>query len=722
MKKNFIKATENYCDLDTHVAAPLLRRSFVLPAAVTEATVSICGLGFYRLFINGREITKGHIAPYVSNPDHICYYDTYNVTKELTVGENVIGVILGNGFQNCFGGIVWDFDKADFRGAPRLALEFHATDVNGEEIFFEADKQFKTAPSPILFDDIRLGEIYDAREEQADWCCVGFDDRAWKNALAAETPRGELRLCEAEPIAVLREISPVCVTKHGEAYLYDFGVNTAGICRLNVEAERGQTITLWHGEILKDGEFYNNTTCFNPKKFPFYEKYNQTVRYIASGKGRETYTPSFSYQGFRYVLVEGITEEQATTDLLTYLVMSSDIKTIGGFTCSDERVNTLCDMVINADRSNIFYFPTDCPHREKNGWTGDASMSSDHMVLLYDLERSWRVWLDNIRKTQDEAGALPGIIPTAGWGYHWGNGPTWDSVLFNLPYMLYKFRDNTEVIRENAHAMLGYLSYVFSRRSPDGTVAIGLGDWCPVGKHGPYPDAPLALTDSVMVMDVAKKAAEMFHAIGYTHEAAYAEGIYREMRETVRRELIDFETMTVKGSCQSSQCIPLYYGVFEPDEEQKAFERLIELIEKKNNTFDCGMIGLHALFHVLSRFGRADLAYKLIMNKDFPGYGHLIEIGETALIEQFMPDPSTCGSHNHHFLGDIIRWFTFNIAGMEILDSKTVRVAPADIEGIDWAEAWYELPSGRVTVRWTKDEKGAKKIEVTAPEGVMVVE
>ena len=722
MKKNFIKATENYCDLDTHVAAPLLRRSFVLPAAVTEATVSICGLGFYRLFINGREITKGHIAPYVSNPDHICYYDTYNVTKELTVGENVIGVILGNGFQNCFGGIVWDFDKADFRGAPRLALEFHATDVNGEEIFFEADKQFKTAPSPILFDDIRLGEIYDAREEQADWCCVGFDDRAWKNALAAETPRGELRLCEAEPIAVLREISPVCVTKHGEAYLYDFGVNTAGICRLNVEAERGQTITLWHGEILKDGEFYNNTTCFNPKKFPFYEKYNQTIRYIASGKGRETYTPSFSYQGFRYVLVEGITEEQATTDLLTYLVMSSDIKTIGGFTCSDERVNTLCDMVINADRSNIFYFPTDCPHREKNGWTGDASMSSDHMVLLYDLERSWRVWLDNIRKTQDEAGALPGIIPTAGWGYHWGNGPTWDSVLFNLPYMLYKFRDNTEVIRENAHAMLGYLSYVFSRRSPDGTVAIGLGDWCPVGKHGPYPDAPLALTDSVMVMDVAKKAAEMFHAIGYTHEAAYAEGIYREMRETVRRELIDFETMTVKGSCQSSQCIPLYYGVFEPDEEQKAFERLIELIEKKNNTFDCGMIGLHALFHVLSRFGRADLAYKLIMNKDFPGYGHLIEIGETALIEQFMPDPSTCGSHNHHFLGDIIRWFTFNIAGMEILDSKTVRVAPADIEGIDWAEAWYELPSGRVTVRWTKDEKGAKKIEVTAPEGVMVVE
>ena len=721
MKRNFIRATENYCTTETHVAAPLLRRTFTVASPIAKAELSVCGLGFYRLFINGKEITKGHIAPYVSNPDHICYYDTYNVTDGLTVGENVIGVILGNGFQNCFGGAVWDFEKADFRGAPKLALEFCATDVNGEQIAFEADERFKTAPSPILFDDLRLGEIYDAREEKEGWCRVGFDDSEWQSALRAETPRGELRLCDAEPIRVLREIAPVSITKQGDAYLYDFGVNTAGVCRLTVNAERGQKITLWHGELLKGGEFYNDNIRFKLEKYPFYADYNQTIRYIASGKGRETYTPSFSYQGFRYVLVEGITEAQATAELLTYLVMSSDIKTVGGFFCSDERVNKLCEMVINADRSNFFYFPTDCPHREKNGWTGDASMSADHMALLYDVERSWRVWLDNIRKAQNDAGALPGIIPTSGWGFHWGNGPTWDSVLFNLPYMLYKFRGNTEVIRENAHAMMRYLSYILTRRSADGTVAIGLGDWVPVGKKASAYDAPLSLTDSVMVMDMARKASEMLEAIGYTHEKEYAEGIFEEMREAIRRELVDLDTMTVKGECQSSQCIPLYYGVFDRDEEQRAFDRLVEFIEAKNNTFDCGFIGMHTIFHVLSKFGRSDLAYKMIMGKEYPAYGHFLEIGETAIPESFMPDPINAGSHNHHFLGDIIRWFTFNIAGMEIIDSKTVKIAPADIDGIDFAEAWYDLPSGRVTVRWDRDEKGGKNIEVTAPDGVNVI-
>ena len=243
-------------------------------------------------------------------------------------------------------------------------------------------------------------------------------------------------------------------------------------------------------------------------------------------------------------------------------------------------------------------------------------------------------------------------------------------------------------------------------------MAIGLGDWVPVGKNPHQYDAPLALTDSIMVMDMARKAAEMLTAAGYTHEAAYADGIYEDMRATVRRELVDLDTMTVKGECQSSQCISLYYGVFEKEEEEKAFDKLVELIHAKNDTFDCGFIGMHTIFHVLSRFGRSDLAYKMIMNKDFPGYGHFLEIDETALPEMFMADPYEAGSHNHHFLGDYMRWFVFNIAGMEIVDSNTVKVAPKDIEGIDFAEAWYELPCGRVEVSWTRDAEGKKDIKV----------
>ncbi|MBE6548932.1 MAG: hypothetical protein E7670_00715 [Ruminococcaceae bacterium] len=723
MNKNFIKATENYCDANEHVPAPLLRKSFNINAPVGKASVSICGLGFYVLFINGKNITKGQIAPYVSNPDHLCYYDTYDVTQLLNVGENVIGIMLGNGFLNSFGGAIWDFEKADFRGAPRVALEFKAETANGEFSFI-ADESFKAHPSPILFDDLRLGETYDANLKLNGWNTVGFDDSAWTPALTAETPRGDMKSCEAEPIVIIKELKPVSITKEDDAYIYDFGINTAGVCRLSINAEKNQRITMWHGELIHEGKFNNDRIRFFRKNIDcsYYDNYNQTVRYIASGEGTEVYTPYFSYYGFRYVKVEGITEEQATEDLLTYLVMSSDIKTIGGFECSNETVNKLFDMAVNADRSNFFYFPTDCPHREKNGWTGDAAMSADRMALLYGVDTSWRVWLDNIRKAQNDRGELPGIVPTTGWGFKWGNGPTWDSVLFNLPYMLYKFRNDTDVIRENAHAMMRYLAYVMTRRSEDGTVAIGLGDWVPVGKlHASHYDAPLALTDSVMVMDIAKKAGEMFTAIGYTHDAEYANGIAKEMRETVRRELIDLNTMTVKGNCQSSQCIPLYYGVFNEDEEKAACDRLVEFIHEKGDAYDCGFIGLHCIFHVLSKFGYTDLAYKMIMGDEFPSYKYFLDIGETAMVEMMLPNPYDCASHNHHFLCDYARWFMTTLAGLTVVDSNTIKVSPVFVDDLDYASAWHELPTGKVTVSWKRDENGTPQVTVDAPDGVKII-
>lgn len=720
MKKEYIKATEEFCSFEKHVAAPLLRKSFQLDFPATCARISVCALGFYILTVNGVNVTKGHIAPYISNPNDFCYYDEYDVTEYLSTGENVIGIMLGNGFMNAFGGAVWDFQKANFRGAPELALEF-SCDFIGGRVEFSADESFRTHPSPLLFDDLRLGEIYDASLELDGWNLPGFDDSDWGYAIPAKAPEGEMRLCTAEPIRVLREIKPVSVTKQGDAYLYDFGVNTAGVCRLNLVAQKGQKITMWHGEYLRDGIFNNDRIRFDLKDWPYYRDYNQTVRYYASGKGTETFTPYFSYYGFRYVLVEGISEKQATDELLTYLVMSSDIKTVGGFTCSDERANKLYQMVRNSDRSNFFYFPTDCPHREKNGWTGDASMSADHMILMHDVSASFSVWLDNIRKAQNDQGALPGIIPTAGWGFAWGNGPLWDSVIFNLPYEMYKRRGNFDVIRDNADAMIRYLKYILTRRSPDGTVAIGLGDWCQVGRHSGGHDSPLVLTDSITVMNIAEKAAEMLSLVGMQAESDFAKGIYLDMRDTIRRELVDFDTMTVKGNCQTSQAAALYYGVFDECEEHAAFSRLLEIIKKDGNRMASGLLGLHVIFHVLSKFGHSELAYDMIMAEGFPSYAYLLESGETSIPEKFMQDPYECGSHNHHFFGDVARWFTRYVAGLEIVDFKTVKINKLSVPSIDFASAWYDLPSGRVTVSQHRLENGEIKIEITAPEGVTVL-
>lgn len=716
MTKQFIKATKECCSFNQHVNVPYLRKSFSLDFVPQEATLSICGLGFYRLYLNGKEITKGALAPYISNPDHYCYVDEYDVTGELQTGENVIGILLGNGFMNPFGGAVWDFDQADWLGAPRVALEFVAR--AGEKQFtVAADESFKVHPSPITFDEYRMGEHYDARLEIPGWNLPGFDDSAWEHAIWAEAPRGELKECEAEPIRIQKQLKPVAITACEEGYLYDFGVNTAGVTRLSVAAEPGQQISLWHGELLQDGKFYNENIIFKGERYSYYPKYNQKTVYTAKGQGTETHIASFAYYGFRYVLVEGIREEQATEDLLTYLVMNSDLKHIGDFSCSDADANTLFEMVERSDLANFYYFPTDCPHREKNGWTGDASMSADHMVLLYDVEKSWREWLCNIRKSMNEEGALPGIVPTGGWGFAWGNGPAWDSVLFNLPYMLYRYRGNTEVIAENAHAFVRYLEYILGRRSEDGTVAIGLGDWVPVGKAADEYDAPLALTDSIMVMDMAGKAAEMLRAIGYDLQASFAAAVKEELRSAIRRNLLDPETLEMAGACQSSQALALYYGVFEKEEEERAFEKLLQYIHQKNDSFDCGFLGMHVLFHVLSDHGQGELAYHMIIKREYPSYGHMLECGDTAIPEHFPKLGEIGSSHNHHFLGDIGRWFMTRVAGLYVVDSTHVEIRPDFINSLSQAQASYELPAGRVEVRWEKTD-GAYEVKVRCPEGV----
>ncbi len=712
MKKQFICASKERATLENRIPAPYLRKKFSLDAIPNAAELSICGLGFYKLYLNGVDITKGALAPYISNPNHCCYYDTYQITKYLKQGENVIGILLGNGFYNPFGGAVWEFDKADWCNAPCVAVELT---LDGKTVL-EADESFKTHPSPIMFDELRMGEHYDAKQEIADWNLNGFDDSSWKNAIVAPTPKGELIPCIAEPIRVTKELKAIRILKEADGYVYDFGENNAGVCTMKIKAENAQRIELSHGEVLTDGIFDNYSTIFDRPDALFYPEYSQKDVYIAKGEGVEEYTPSFTYHGFRYVLVKGICEEQATKELLTYRVMSSDVKEIGGFSCSDETINTLFEMVKRSDRSNFYYFPTDCPHREKNGWTGDISLSADHFTLLYDVEKSFSQWLQTVRAAQLASGQIPCVVPTDSFGYGWGSGPAWDSVLFTLPYELYTKRGNLDVIKENADAMVRYFEYILEKRNEDGTVSIGLGDWCPVGKAEHQYNTPVEVSNTIMLMDMAKKTAKMLQAVCDTRWEAIFK-ISEEFRTTVREVLLDKNTMSLKGNTQTGQAMGLYYGVFTENEEQKAFQKLLEYIENNDNNFDCGCLGMHVLFHVLSKFGHAELAYQMITKKEYPSYRYLIDIGETTLPEWFRNDTPRRGSHNHHFFGDIARWFMTSIAGLNVINSTTVRIQPNFIEQLEYAEAYYELPAGKVSVNWKKTSAGIK-IKVDFAEGI----
>lgn len=439
----FISAGAEYADIGNFVPAPFFRKK-ITAEKIKAAGIIIGAAGFYRLFLNGKDITKGFLAPYISNPDDIIYYDRYDVSGLINEGENIIAVLLGNGLQNNSGGAIWDFDKAPWRGAPSFALRLNMTDSDGNTTAIESDESFKVCDSPILFDDYRCGEYYDARLEIPDFHSADFDDSELKNAISVKAPHGEKRLCTADPVRIYAELKPVDVTREENGWLYDFGENNTGVCRLSVNAKAGQKITLRHGEWLNGGSLCLDNIRF-AQQSDLQKDFVQKSEYICKD-GNQTHTPSFIYNGFRYVLAEGITEEQANADLLTYLKISSLPDCAGEFACSDEIINKIQEAAVRSDISNFNYFPTDCPQREKNGWTADASLSAEQMLLNLYPEKCYKEWMRSIYKALSDKGQLPGIIPTGGWGYHWGNGPAWDNVIINLPYFTYIYRGDKEIL------------------------------------------------------------------------------------------------------------------------------------------------------------------------------------------------------------------------------------------------------------------------------------
>ncbi len=741
--KQFFQATREYNTYEKHVNAPYLRADFRFDEG-KKYYVTVSGLGFYDLFINGKKITKGLLAPYISNPDDLVYFDRYEITALIDpADDNTVALVLGNGMQNAPGGRVWDFDAARFRGAPRFAMALTGVDKEGNETDEDVGGRFKTAPSPILFDDLRSGCFYDATLEQRGWNEPGFDDSGWQPVLPAEMPRGEFRLCDADPILIRDEIKAVEIREAtmdprlnnrsnmrlntqfkfdvlGQAgVMFDFGVNTAGICRLKIDGKKGQKLFIQFCEMLTtDGKpSYQNTGSFYP------DNYGQTVYYVCKGEKDETFEPAFCYFGYRYAVVYGLEPEQVKDDTLVMLAANSDLKERGGFTCSDPVMNRLGAMARVSDLANFWYFPTDCPHREKNGWTGDAACSAEHMLLTLTPERSYREWLRSICKAQNGKGQLPGIVPTGGWGFEWGNGPAWDNVLSELCWQIWRLRGDLTPAKECKDSLLRYVAYLAAERESDGLIHFGLGDWLQPGKGAGDPVAPVRLTSSVIAMYIAGKTADLFGALGLALQERFARELAQELRQAIRDNLVDFGTMTALPRCQTAQAICLYYGVFSESERVRAGEVLVDLIHEADDHFDCGMIGMRVIFHVLSLLGQGALAYQMITRTDYPSYGMFVRRGLTSLPEDFMEDKDHdyANSLNHHFFGDIVSWFLQRVVGIHVnprgLSPDHVDITPDFLAALDQAQGYYTAPAGKVSVSWTKAESRAT-LTVEAPENV----
>ena len=474
--------------------APLLRHAFSLNGKIKQARAYICGLGYYELHINGKKIGDHLLDPGYTRYDKRVLYVTYDVTDALRLGKNAVGVILGNGWYNVHTQAVWDFHKAPWRAAPKLLMQLQVDYVDGRSETIVTDGQWKASTGPLTFDSIYGGQTYDARLEKPGWDTAGFDDSAWAAAQVVEAPKGKLAAQMMPPIKAAagrlpsggdpsdsRYLKPVKLTEpRPGVFVFDLGQSFAGFAELNARGPAGAKVVLKYSERLgKDGMIDRKDIEQHVVKLDPNQQF-QTDTYILAGTDRfldMKDVPRFSYDGFQYIEVTGF-PGTPTLDSLRGVFIHSAVPIAGEFECSNPLLNKIWRAARWSYLSNLQGIPTDCPHREKNGWTGDAHLAAEQALFNYAPAACYTKWINDLGDEQQPSGELPGIVPTSGWGYNWGNGPAWDSAFLLIPFYLYQYCGDTQVLRDHYGGMKRYVDYLTSKAT-DGIVSIGLPDWAP---------------------------------------------------------------------------------------------------------------------------------------------------------------------------------------------------------------------------------------------------
>ena len=701
---SFIKPAEQF-DPARLDYAPMFRKKFTVDTAVQFAVLTVCGLGYGYYYLNGSEMTPDLFTAPVSNYEKTLWYNRYDVTEQIKTGENILAVICGNGWYNEGIRTAWDYDAAPWRDIPKFILTL---EINGE-VAVRSDASWRyTLKSPYLYNQLRVGEHFDARLYDENWNRLDFDDSAWGYAKEDDhPPKGIFRECLCQPIRVCGEYPPKSVKKIGEdRYLFDFGLNMSGVARLKVHQSAGDRIVLEYAESMNPDNTIQYNDMDNPHYYP--DSPFQTDEFICGG-GEMTWTPKFTYHGFRYVVVTGLKE--ATAETLTALFIHQDVNRISDFECSDENLNSLFRIGIQATWSNLFYMPTDCPTREKLGWMNDAQSSTEQMLTDFDMEKLLTKWWQDICDAMREDGMLPGIVPSSGWGYEWGNGPVSEGTLFEIPYRIYLHTGDDTLLKKGLTYFKKYNRYLQGCKDAKGDICYGLDDWAP-------PDN----TDKVGAAFINKVFTIKFLRITILAQRVSGEDpaetqalLDREIQEIQNRYLDETGRCTIHK--QTAVAMLVYNGLYE--NLAPLSEQLKELVEEKNFHHDCGMVGLRRLYMALNRCGLQEYAYRIITARGFPSYVSWLEDGATALYEFW--DMSV--SQNHHMYSDFMSWMMKTILGIgaDIAHPgfTQVEINPYFFRELTYARGYCGTVRGRIGVAW---KRTSDRIELTVevPEGMTV--
>ena len=663
-------------------ASPVFRKTFQWSKGASgAATLYISGLGFYTLRLNGGAVNDEMLNPAFSRYDQTVYYNEIPLDAFLREGENVLEVALGNGWYNQQQEDAWQFEHAVWKGAPRLICALYA----GETCVLASGSDWQAASGATTFNSLRCGETFDARVQPQ-----------WGRAAVVPPPGGALKRQEIEPIRLRRYIDPVGVVPSEQPVVYDFGVNLSGNVEICVEGPCGAKVTIVYSEIVMPNGYLARE---QHQQFVYFPRFQQD-EYILAGQGQETWHSRFGYNGFRYAMVRAPRECRVLR--VRARQFHTDLQEAGGISTGDASLCRIQAAIRQSSLTNFHHMPTDCPHREKNGWTGDAWLSARQMLFNFDMRKAYIKWLDDIVDCQRPGGQIPCIAPTSAWGYAWGSGITWDVALLAIPWEMYWFYGDAAILRRYAQPVQKYMQYL--RDTLDhGIPPYGLGDWCAPPEADLIPEAALR---ACMAVYAGQLAEQMGCALADDALRELGEGVARECKSAFLRE---YGAMAGESLCQLYYALRLLLGLSDGPEED--LRGLLRSLDAAQGHIMGGIFTARFVPEALTRFGRPDAAWKLASAKGYPGWDDLANKCAGTLGESWFGGSSM----NHHMFSSIGAWYYQALAGMRALEPGFAKVllAPYIPQDLPQFSAWHQTPRGKLLLEW--DEA---RVTVEIPAGV----
>lgn len=695
---------------------PMFRKAFPLNKNVKAARVYVTAKGMYEGFINGRRIGRAYLTPGWTSYNNRLQYQVYDVTSLLNNGNNVIGVMLGNGWYR--GPLAWEKGREIYGKKTALLFQLEITYADDRKETIISDESWKVSSGPIQSSEIYHGEIYDARKEKKGWMQHDLNDAAWKNVVVSDESTGKLIATYGPLVTKHETLKPVKIftTPKGET-VADFGQNLVGLLQLRVSGKAGDQITIHHAEVLdKDGNFYIDNL----------RAARQEIQYILKGDGQEEYEPHFTFMGFRYVRVQGF-PGQLTPENLVATALYSDMKPTGNFISSHALVNQLQHNIQWGQKGNFLDVPTDCPQRdERLGWTGDAQVFARTAAYNMNAATFFSKWLKDVAADQTEEGAVPWVIPNV-LGSKAAASAGWADVATIIPWKMYQAYGDVNFLKDQYESMKRWVGYM-EKNSKDHLWNTGFhfGDWL---FYRPFDDndGRAAVTDKYLIAQ-----AFFIHSTDILIQTASVlkkeedEKQYKELRDKIRNAFIK-EYMTPNGrlvsSTQTAYVLALNFDILPESLRVQAAQKLADNVKSYGNHLTTGFLGTPYLCHVLTRFGYTDVAYSLLMQETYPSWLYPVKMGATTIWERWdgvKPDSTfqTPGmnSFNHYAYGAIGDWMYRVIAGIQEAAPgyKKITIAPQPGGGLSNATGELETPYGLVKSAW-KIENGIFKLDVVVP-------